>query len=262
MPTTDALKDQVAIVTGASRGIGRAVAFRLAENGAHLALISRSLDGAEKVAAELRDRFSRGPEAGPAPGRRFLAYACDVSRTKDACAAVEAVLKDMGRIDILVNNAGIIRDALLIWMKEEEWDGVIATNLKGVFNLSKAAARPMLRNRRGRIINISSVVGLIGNAGQANYAAAKGGINAFTFTLARELASRGITVNAVAPGLIETDLTAAMTEEARKTIAEKIPLGRFGKPEEVAEVVAFLGGPSAGYITGEVIRVDGGLAIG
>ncbi len=154
MPGADALRDQVAIVTGASRGIGRAVAFRLAEDGASVALIARSLDGAEKVASELRDRFSRGPEAGSAPSRRFLAYACDVSKTKDACAAVEAVLKDMGRIDILVNNAGIIRDALLIWMKEEEWDDVIATNLKGTFNLSRAVARQMLRDRRGRIINI------------------------------------------------------------------------------------------------------------
>ncbi len=258
MPVTDALKDQVAVITGASRGIGRAVALRLAEDGASLVLISRSREAAEKVAVELRDRFL----GADAPGRRFLAYACDVSSSKDVGAVVETVLKELGRIDILVNNAGITRDNLLLRMSEEEWDEVIATNLKGLFNMSKAVARQMLRDRRGRIINITSIVGLIGNAGQANYAASKGGVNAFTFTLARELSSRGITVNAVAPGFIETAMTAAMTEEARKIFAEKIPLGRFGKPEEVAEVVAFLGGPSAGYITGEVIRVDGGLAIG
>jgi 3-oxoacyl-[acyl-carrier protein] reductase len=147
-------------------------------------------------------------------------------------------------------------------MSEEEWDAVIETNLKGLFNLTKAVARHMLRNRSGRIINITSVVGLIGNAGQTNYAASKGGVVAFTFSLARELASRGITVNAVAPGLIETDMTAAMPDEAKKAFAERIPLGRLGRPEDVAEIVVFLASPSAGYITGEVVRVDGGLAIG
>jgi 3-oxoacyl-[acyl-carrier protein] reductase len=251
------LESQVAVVTGASRGIGRAIAHRLAEAGASVVLVARSLDGAEKVAAELRERFK-----GQEPARRFVAAACDVSKTPAAGELVEKVLKDFGRLDILVNNAGITRDNLLLRMSEEEWDDVIATNLKGLFNASKAAARQMLRERRGRIINITSVVGLIGNAGQANYAASKGGVNAFTFTLARELASRGITVNAVAPGFIETDMTAAMTEEAKKSFQAKIPLGRFGKAEEVAEVVAFLSGPLAGYITGEVIRVDGGLAIG
>ncbi len=244
---------QVAIVTGASRGIGRAIALRLAADGAQVALVARSLAGVENVAAELRSKY---------PTRRFLAFACDVSQLKDVGVVVDSVVKELGRIDILVNNAGITRDNLLLRMSEEEWDDVIATNLKGLFNFSKAVARQMLRERRGRIINITSIVGLIGNAGQANYAASKGGVNAFTFTLARELATRGITVNAVAPGFIETDMTDAMSEEAKAAFQQKIPLGRLGKPEEIAEIVAFLGGPLAGYITGEVIRVDGGLAIG
>lgn len=256
-PTTmdrqEKLKDQVAVVTGASRGIGKAVAFRLAEEGAHVALVSRRPEGLEKVLAELRERF---------PERRFFQGPCDVSSSKDVAALIDRIVAEMGRLDILVNNAGITRDNLLLRMSEEEWDDVMATNLKGLFNVTKAAARQMLRVRSGRIINITSIVGLIGNAGQANYAASKGGVIAFTFSLARELSSRGITVNAVAPGFIETDMTSAMTEEARKTFAQKIPLGRFGKPEDVAEIVVFLSGPQASYITGEVVRVDGGLAIG
>ncbi|HVR73793.1 MAG TPA: 3-oxoacyl-[acyl-carrier-protein] reductase [Planctomycetota bacterium] len=252
-PGPGKLEGQVAIETGASRGIGRAIAFRLAEDGASLALLARSLDGVEKVAADIQERF---------PGAQVLAQACDISSSKDVIGAVEAVLEKAGRIDILVNNAGITRDNLLLRMSEAEWDDVMATNLKGLFNASKAVARHMLRERRGRIINITSVVGLIGNAGQVNYAASKGGVIAFTFSLAKELASRGITVNAVAPGFIETDMTARMTDEARAQFAEKIPVGRLGRVEEVAGIVAFLACPSAGYITGEVIRVDGGLAIG
>jgi len=191
-----------------------------------------------------------------------LPIACDVGVAGNVQEAIEKITGELGRIDILVNNAGITRDNLLLRMSEEEWDEVLTVNLKSVFNLSKAVARHMLRARSGRIVNVTSVVGLIGNAGQANYAASKGGMIAFTFSLARELASRGITVNAVAPGFIDTDMTAAMPEEVRKSFSEKIPLGRFGSPEDVAEVVVFLSGPSAGYITGEVIRVDGGLAIG
>jgi 3-oxoacyl-[acyl-carrier protein] reductase len=247
------LEGQVAVVTGASRGIGKAIALRLAEEGADVALIARGLEGVEAAAAEVRTR---------APGRRILARACDVASTQDAGAAIEAIEKELGRIDILVNNAGITRDNLLLRMSEEEWDAVMETNLKGLFSVTKAVARQMLRNRSGRIINVTSVVGLIGNAGQTNYAASKGGVIAFTFSLARELASRGITVNAVAPGLIETDMTAAMPDEAKKAFAGRIPLGRLGKPEDVAEIVIFLASPPAGYITGEVVRVDGGLAIG
>jgi 3-oxoacyl-[acyl-carrier protein] reductase len=226
---------------------------RLAEEGADVVLLARNADGVESAAIELRERY---------PGRRFLAYACDVASSEQVSSVTSAVYEEMGRVDILVNNAGITRDNLLLRLSESEWDDVIATNLKGLFNVCKKVARQMLKERRGRIINITSVVGLIGNAGQANYAASKGGSIAFTFTLAKELASRGITVNAVAPGFIETDMTAAMNDEVKKAFAQKIPMGRFGTPEDVGDIVLFLSGPSAGYITGEVIRVDGGLAIG
>jgi 3-oxoacyl-[acyl-carrier protein] reductase len=251
--TSQSLRGKVAVVTGASRGIGRAIALRLAREGADLALLARSEEGLSGAVSETRDLYR---------DRRVLPIACDVGVAGKVQEAIERIIGELGRIDILVNNAGITRDNLLLRMSEEEWDEVLAVNLKSVFNLSKAVARHMLRSRSGRIVNVTSVVGLIGNAGQANYAASKGGIIAFTFSLARELASRGITVNAVAPGFIETDMTAAMPEEARKSFSERIPLGRFGRPEDVAEVVVFLSGPSAGYITGEVIRVDGGLAIG
>ena len=251
--TSQSLRGKVAVVTGASRGIGRAIALRLAREGAELALLARSEEGLSRVVSEARDLHR---------DRRVLPIACDVGVSGSVQEAIEKIIGELGRIDVLVNNAGITRDNLLLRMSEEEWDEVLTVNLKSVFNLSKAVARHMLRSRSGRIVNVTSVVGLIGNAGQANYAASKGGIIAFTFSLARELASRGITVNAVAPGFIETDMTATMPEEARKSFSERIPLGRFGRPEDVAEVVVFLSGPSAGYITGEVIRVDGGLAIG
>jgi len=251
--TSQSLRGKVAVVTGASRGIGRSVALRLAREGADLALLARSEEGLSGVVSESRDLHRE---------RRVLPIACDVGVAGNVQEAIEKITGELGRIDILVNNAGITRDNLLLRMSEEEWDEVLTVNLKSVFNLSKAVARHMLRARSGRIVNVTSVVGLIGNAGQANYAASKGGMIAFTFSLARELASRGITVNAVAPGFIDTDMTAAMPEEVRKSFSEKIPLGRFGSPEDVAEVVVFLSGPSAGYITGEVIRVDGGLAIG
>jgi len=242
----------VAVVTGASRGIGKAIAFRLAEDGAHLALLDVNQEGLVNAAKELQSRF---------PGRSVFQSVCDVSALGSVGPVIDRIVSDLGRIDILVNNAGITRDNLLLRMTEEDWDRVLTVNLKGVFNLSKAVSRYMLKSRAGRIINIASIVGLIGNAGQVNYAASKGGVISFTFSLARELASRGITVNAVAPGFIETDMTAALAAEARKDLQDKIPLGRLGKAEDVAEVVAFLSGPSASYITGEVIRVDGGMAI-
>ena len=200
--------------------------------------------------------------AGDYPDRRVLPLGCDVSDWDSVSALVDRTVEEFERIDFLVNNAGITRDNLLLRMKQEEWDEVLATNLTGVFNTCRLAARQMLRQRSGRIINITSIVGLLGNAGQVNYAASKGGIISLSYSLAREMASRGVLVNAVAPGFIETDMTAALSGDAREAVAEGIPLGRMGKPEEISALVAFLCGPGASYITGEVIRVDGGLATG
>ena len=236
-----------ALVTGGSRGIGFAVAKRLVSEGAKVALVSTKLDGAVAAAAQLGDN-AKG-------------YACDVSKYDDVQALVATVLADFGKIDILVNNAGITRDDLLMRMSEEEWDRVLAVNLKGSFNTCKAVMRPMMKARFGRIINISSVVGLCGNPGQTNYAAAKAGLIGFTKSLAREIASRNITVNAVAPGLVETDMSGALPEEARNAFIQQVPLARAGKPEDIAGAVAFLAGPDASYITGHVICVDGGLLL-
>ena len=236
-----------ALVTGGSRGIGFAVAKRLIADGAKVALVSTKLEGAVAAASQL--------------GENAKGYACDVSSYDDVQALVAAVLADFGKIDILVNNAGITRDDLLMRMSEEEWDRVLAVNLKGSFNTCKAVMRPMMKARFGRIINISSIVGISGNPGQTNYAAAKAGLIGFTKSLAREIASRNITVNAVAPGLVETDMSGALPEEARNAFIQQIPLARAGKPEDIAGAVAFLAGPDASYITGHVICVDGGMCM-
>ncbi len=246
---SEALKGQTALVTGASRGIGRSIALGLADLGANVAV---NYAGSEAAAAEV-------VEAIRAKGVSAIAVKSNVGRTEEADAMVKQVLETFGRIDILVNNAGITRDNLIMRMKEEEFDQVIETNLKGVFNCLKAVTRPMMKQRYGRIINISSVVGALGNPGQANYVAAKAGVIGLTKSAARELASRGITVNAVAPGFIDTDMTRELPEEMREGLLGGIPLARLGQPEEIAGVVAFLASSSASYMTGQVLHVDGGM---
>ena len=245
------LKGKTALVTGGSRGIGRAIALRLAAAGADVAVCARQVEAAQAVVGELQ-----------ALGVRALARPADVSQTAQAGALIEAVLAEWGRLDILVNNAGITRDNLLLRMSEEDWDAVMDTNLKGAFNCCKAAGRFMVRVRSGRIINISSVVGLMGNAGQANYAASKAGLCGFTKSLARELASRNITANVVAPGLVpETGMTGELGDKALEKLMAQIPLGRPGLPEDVAHAVAFLASDQAAYITGQVLCVDGGMVM-
>jgi 3-oxoacyl-[acyl-carrier protein] reductase len=245
------LSGKIALVTGGSRGIGRATAIRLAQGGAKVAFNYRgNHDAAQDVLGELKGG-----------GAHAMAVAGDVSQQDDVNRVVTATLEAFGRIDILVNNAGITRDTLLMRMSEEDWDAVLDTNLKSTFLMTKAVMRGMLRQRAGRIVNISSVSGLLGNAGQANYAASKAGMIGFTRATAREVASRGITVNAVAPGFIETDIWADVSSEARQAILNMTPLGSIGSPEDVAEAVAFLASDAARYITGQTINVDGGLVM-
>jgi 3-oxoacyl-[acyl-carrier protein] reductase len=245
-------RGRVAIVTGGGRGLGRAIAYRLAAEGANVAISYRSNDAAAGETAE----HIRGTQEV-----RCELFKGDVSALADVETLFKGVIEAFGRVDILVNNAGITRDNLMMRMKEEEFDKVLRTNLKGTYLCTRAALRPMVRARRGRIVNVSSVVGLVGNAGQANYAASKAGIIGFTKSVAREVAQRGITVNAVAPGYVETELTGRLPEKVKNQIRDQVPLGRFGEPEEVAGVIAFLAGEEAGYVTGQTIAVDGGMTM-
>jgi 3-oxoacyl-[acyl-carrier protein] reductase len=242
------LTGEVALVTGASRGIGRAIAVELARQGARVVGTATSADGADKITQSLKEQNLAG---------RGLVL--DVTRQESVNASLADVEKTEGAVTILVNNAGITRDNLLMRMTEEEWDAILDTNLKSVYRLSKACLRPMMKARKGRIISISSVVGATGNPGQTNYAAAKAAIVGFTKALAREIGSRAITVNAVAPGFIDTDMTRALPEAARAALIQQIPLGRLGSPEDIACAVAFLASPQAAYITGHTLHVNGGM---
>jgi len=238
------------LVTGAGRGIGRAIALKFASAGADVVCVSRTQENSEKVAAEAR-----------ALGRRAWALAVDVADAAAVAAAAETALKEAGKVDILVNNAGVTRDGLLMRMSDADWDAVINTNLKGAFNFTKALTRAFLKQRSGRIINVASVIGLIGNAGQANYAASKAGLIGFTKSVAKELASRGITANVLAPGFIATDMTAVLKDDMKAEILKQIPLGTLGEPEDIANAALFLASAEARYITGQVLAVDGGMVM-
>ncbi len=244
------LANQVAVVTGAGRGIGRGIALKFASEGADVVCVSRTVENSEKVANEVR-----------ALGRKAWAVAVDVSDGVAVTAAAKQIIADAGRVDILVNNAGVTRDGLLMRMSDADWDTVLDTILKGAFVFTKAFTRAFLKQSAGRIINVASVIGIIGNAGQCNYAASKAGLIGFTKSVARELASRGITCNAIAPGFIETDMTAELNEEMRAELLKKIPLGSLGQAEDIAGAALFLAGPAARYITGQVLTVDGGMVM-
>jgi 3-oxoacyl-[acyl-carrier protein] reductase len=244
------LENKVAVVTGAGRGIGKAIALRLAGEGATIAACGRTLANVESTAGEIVKL-----------GGKATAYAVDVANSAQVTATCEKILKEFGRVDVLVNNAGITRDQLLLRMTDAEWDAVLDTNLKGAFCFTRTISRAMLKQRSGRIINITSIIGLTGNAGQSNYAASKAGLIGFTKSVARELASRGITANAVAPGFIVTEMTDGLGEPAREMLKTRIALGRLGTAEDVAHVVLFLASDLAAYVTGQVITVDGGLAM-
>jgi len=244
------LNNQIALVTGAGRGIGQAIALKLAAAGADIAAV----DLKAEFCAETCDKTR-------ALGRRAWAYGADVSKAAVVDETVEKVLADCGKVDILVNNAGITKDTLLMRMSEADWDAVLSINLKGTFLFTKALTRSLLKQRSGRIINIASVIGLIGNTGQCNYAASKAGVIGLTKSVARELASRGITCNAIAPGFIETSMTAVLGEDMRQKLLSQIPLGRLGSAEDVANAALFLASDQAAYITGQVLTVDGGMVM-
>lgn len=245
------LANQVAVVTGAGRGIGRAIALKFAAEGADIVCVSRTAENSEKVAAEIR-----------ALGRKAWALAVDVSDPAAVAAAAEKILAETGnRADILVNNAGVTKDGLLMRMSEADWDAVLNTNLRGAFSFTKAFTRAMMKQRAGRIINLASVIGLMGNAGQCNYAASKAGLIGFTKSVARELASRGITCNAIAPGFIETDMTSELKPEMREALLKQIPLNCFGSADDIAAAALYLASPAGRYVTGQVLTVDGGMVM-
>ena len=244
------LVNQIAVVTGAGRGIGRSIALRFATAGADVVCLSRTVENSEKVAAEVR-----------ACGRNAWAIAVDVSDAVSVQAAAERILSEAGKVDILVNNAGVTRDGLLMRMSEADWDSVLNTNLRGAFLVTKAFTRSFIKQRSGRIINVASVIGLVGNAGQSNYAASKAGLIGFTKSVAKELGSRGITCNAIAPGFIETDMTASLTAAQKEAITKQIPLGSLGRAEDIAEAALYLVGPGGRYVTGQVLAVDGGMVM-
>ena len=246
------LSGKTALVTGGARGIGAAICKKLASMGADIAIVDLTVtEQAQALEAEIAAEF----------GVKAKAYACNVSEAEQCKETVKQVIADFGNVTILVNNAGITRDGLILGMKEADFDAVINTNLKGTFNMTQACYRPFMKQKYGKIVNLASVSGMLGTAGQANYAASKAGVIALTKVTARELASRGVTCNAVAPGFIATDMTAAISEEATKDYLASIPMGRAGKPEDVANLAGFLASPDSDYLTGTVIRIDGGLAI-
>jgi len=244
------LNDKVAMVTGAARGLGQAIAVKLAEAGADIALCDLNAEWLEETAGKVK-----------ALGRRVECYGVNVAEGESVTAGVKAIEKDFGKIDVLVNNAGITKDGLLMRMREDDWDAVLNVNLKGVFLCTKAAMRGMMKQRSGTIVNIASVIGLMGNAGQANYAASKGGVISFSKTVAKELASRNVLCNAVAPGFIRTAMTDALDEDVQNKMKEIIPLSRFGEPEDVANVVLFLASDASAYVTGQVLSTCGGMVM-